>query len=202
MARTRSARVPKAKPAPITYQTSDAISSVAATLFARFEVHFNDLRQFRIAYVMVQGGREPQRDRIDGVWARFVKVPPLWKDLTGYDAVVWIREAVWKHLDEKQREALVAHELSHGGMSEKGALIVQRHDLEDFAFVARHWGDWHEGVALYGKQLSLFGKPDPKPDPHADKFADIDAKVADQKSEHGNVTPLRPRSTSSEQPQA
>lgn len=199
MGRARIRRAAKPKPAPITYLISDEIGSVAATLYGRFDVHFRDIRQLSIAFVMISGGREPSRDRIDGVWARFMKQTDLQKSLHGYDAVVWVREAIWKILEPKQREALIAHELSHGMVNEKGVLVVQRHDLEDFAWVARNFGAWHDGVELYGKQLSLFGSPD-KPvangqDVHEDAFAEIDAQVAQRKAEAEEPTPIRPRTT-------
>jgi hypothetical protein len=201
----RRARIPRAerpKPDPLKWELSAEIASVAAALTARFEVHFSDLRQLRIGYLMIHGGKEPKRDRIDGVWARFMKVPEPYRTLTELDAIVWVRYAIWKSLDDKQRQALIAHQLTHGSTNDKGDLVVLRHDLEDFAWVARQFGAWYEGVELYGKQLSLFGQPDPKGNGSADAFADIDARVADQKAERGNVTPLRPRSTSTDQPQA
>lgn len=202
--RPRSARIPKPKPEPIVYELNDELTSVATALMAKHDVHFNDLRQLRIAYVMVIGGREPKRDRIDGVWARFMVLNPLYKTLTGgYDAVVWVRQAIWRVLNEDQRKALIAHQLTHGQTTEKGALIYVRHDLEDFAWVARQYGPWHEGVELYGKQLSLFGKPDEKPtNGAADAFADIDAKVADERAEReSNVRPF-PERQAPEQPGA
>ncbi|HYI66343.1 MAG TPA: putative metallopeptidase [Candidatus Limnocylindrales bacterium] len=201
----RAPRIPKQKPDPIVYDLSDELTSIATALMAKHEVHFSDLRPLRIAYVMVVGGREPKRDRIDGVWARFMVLNPLYKALTGgYDAVVWVRQAIWKVLNEDQRRALIAHQLTHGQTTEKGALIYIKHDVEDFAWVARNFGPWHENVELYGKQLSLFGKPDEKP-ANGDAFADIDAKVGEEKAERegGKVTQFRERKTpATDQPQA
>lgn len=196
----RTARIRKQRVArvPLAYQLNDELTSLATALIQKHEVHFNDLRQMKIGYVLVSGGKEPKRDRVDGVWARFIKSPPIWRSIAGYDAIVWVREAVWKMLSQHQREALLAHELSHATTNDKGELTVVRHDLEDFAWVARHYGAWTENVELYGRQLSLFGKPDPKPEPKTDEaFADIDADVAARKD---NVTPMRPRATSDDQP--
>lgn len=204
----RRARIPRAskpKPAPITYEINEEITSIATALMGRFEAHYLALRSFRIAYLMVVGGREPSRDRIDGNWAGITKEHPREKALHDFDLVLWIRQSIWKVLDAKQHEALVAHQLDHFTTNDKGELVRQKHDVEDFAFVARQWGDWHEGVTLYGKQLSLFGQPDPKPgNGNGDAFADIDAKVADQKAERteGEPTPIRPRRSTSDQPGA
>jgi hypothetical protein len=198
MARTARFRKPKVERIPLAYNLSDDLLAVAGPLIQRHEVHFSDLRQLSIGYVMVSGGREPKKDRIDGVWARFIKVPPLWKSITGYDAIVWVRQAVWNRLSPHQREALLAHQLSHGTTNDKGELVVVRHDLEDFAWVARNYGGWTDDVELYGRQLSLFGKPDPKPEAKPDAFADVDAAVEERKA--SNVTPMRPRGTSTDQP--
>jgi hypothetical protein len=191
MPRPARIRKPKVARVPLAYQLNDELTSVATALIQKHEVHFNELRQMKIGYVMVSGGREPKRDRIDGVWARFIKSPPVWRSIAGYDAIVWVREAVWKMLSAHQREALLAHELSHGTTNDKGELTVVRHDLEDFAWVARHYGAWTENVELYGRQLSLFGKPDPN-GRQDEAFADIDAGVAERKA-RGTVTPMRPR---------
>lgn len=207
----RRPRVPRAerpKPDPLKWEINDEITSVATALMARFEVHFADLRQLRIGHLMIHGGKEPKRDRIDGVWARFMKVPEPYRTLTELDAIVWVRYAIWKSLDEKQRQALIAHQLTHGSTNDRGDIVVLRHDLEDFAWVARQFGAWYEGVELYGKQLSLYGKqlslfgsPEPKAGNGADAFADIDAKVAEQKAARDEPTPIRPRPTT-DQPQA
>lgn len=204
MARPRRfPKPPKVQTPPIKWEIDDELTSVATALMAKHEVHFNDLRQLRIGYLMITGGREPKRDRIDGVWARFMKVPEPYRTLTELDAVVWVRQAIWKVLNETQRQALIAHQLSHGMTNDKGELVIQKHDVEDFAWVARHYGAWHENVELYGKQLSLFGKHDEKPaNGTPDAFADIDAKVAEEKTERAEPTQLRPRPTSTDQPPA
>lgn len=160
MPRPRRIHAPKTKRVPLAYQLNDELAQFAALLHGKFEVHFASLASFKIGYVLISGGALPKRGKIDGWAARFLKVPPLWKGLTGYDAIVEVREAVWKILSAHQREALLAHELSHGDSNDKGDLVVQKHDLEEFAWIARHYGAWDEGIELFGKQLSLFGTAD------------------------------------------
>lgn len=200
----RFPKPPKVQPEPVAYRVSEEVTSVAATLMARFEAHYMALRQFRIAYLVITGGREPKRDRIDGVWAGIRKPHPTDKLLHATDLILWVRETIWKKLDAKQREALVAHQLDHFTTSDKGELVAQKHDVEDFAFVARNWGAWHENVQLFGRQLKLFENPEAAKNGHDQAFADIDAKVAEQREERAgdNVTPLRRPSTSTDQPQA
>ena len=55
----RRARIPRAerpKPDPLKWELNPEIASTAAALLARFEVHFSDLRQLRIGYLMIHGG--------------------------------------------------------------------------------------------------------------------------------------------------
>jgi hypothetical protein len=185
MPRPLRVRKPKEPKAPITYELSDEVNEVAATLFAKHETHFWSLRPFKIGYVLIFGARPPKDRKVDTV-ARFVKTSGLWKSLTGYDAVVWVKSIYWNALSATQREALLAHELSHGATNDKGELIIEKHDLEEFAWVARQSGAWSEGIEVFGKQLNLFGTPEPptngaaKPEP---------AAVADAKA----PTPIRPR---------
>ena len=47
-----------------------------------------------------------------------MKVPPLWHGLTGYDAIIRVEDWAWARLDASGQEALVAHELCHGSMSD------------------------------------------------------------------------------------
>src|SRR3972149_2840515 len=46
----------------------------------------------------------------------------------------------YQPLNATAQEALVAHELCHGEMTEKGTLRVVPHDLEEFRFVVAQWG--------------------------------------------------------------
>lgn len=155
-------RTPRAERIPLSFVLSDEITEVASVVFAKHGVHFNALRPLKIGYVMIGGGSPPKRDRIDGIWAKFIKAPPIWRSLSGYSAIVWVREPIWRILSAQQREALIAHQLSHGTTNDRGELVVAHHDSEEFAWVARQYGAWNDGVELFGKQLSLFGTPDGK----------------------------------------
>jgi hypothetical protein len=160
MPRPFRVRKPKEPKVPITFELSDEAGDVASALFAKHETHFWSLRPFKIAYVMIFGARPPKDRKVDTV-ARFVKTSGLWKSLTGYDAVVWVKSIYWNALNATQREALLAHELSHGATNDKGELVIEKHDLEEFAWVARQYGAWSEGIEVFGKQLNLFETSEP-----------------------------------------
>lgn len=154
MARPRFKRA-KEPAQPVVYAISSEIGEVAARLVRLFPVQFGWTANFKIGYVLVSGS-QPKEQGGCVVLARFGKTPPLWHGLTGYDAIVRVEEWAWGRLDASGQEALVAHELSHGMMSERGAIKVLKHDLEEFGFVVRHYGAWKENIAVFDKQLSLF----------------------------------------------
>lgn len=149
MARPFTIRKPKAPQVPVTYEESSEIKSV----------QFGWTANFKIGYVVIRGlklnldKKEP--------WGKFKKVPPLYRGLTNLDAVVEIVADGWSRLNAEQQEALIAHELCHGSMSEKGALRLEKHDLEEFRFVVAQWGAWDEGIKRFGEQLDLFSQRGP-----------------------------------------
>lgn len=159
MPRPFSIRKPREPKVPVTYEESPAIKSVAERLIRLYPVQFGWTANFKIGYVVIRGlklnldKKEP--------WGKFKKVPPLYRGLTNLDAVVEIVGAGWDRLNAEQQEALVAHELCHGSMSEKGALRLEKHDLEEFRFVVAQWGAWDEGIKRFGEQLDLFAAHGP-----------------------------------------
>jgi Putative phage metallopeptidase len=150
----RRPRASKEIKVPVVYEESSEIKHVAERLIRLYPVQFGWVANFKIGFVIVRGlklnldKREP--------WGKFKKVPPLYRGLTGLDAVVELVEDGWHRLAAEQQEALVAHELCHGSMSERGALRVEKHDLEEFRFVVAQWGAWDEGIRKFGEQLDLF----------------------------------------------
>lgn len=159
MARPRFNRAPKEPKAPVVYEESTEIKAVAERLIRLFPVQFGWTTNFKLGYIVVRGlklnldKKEP--------WGKFKKVPPLYRGLTSLDAVVEIVADGWGQLNAEQQEALIAHELCHGSMSERGALRVEKHDLEEFRFVVAQYGAWDEGIRRFGEQLDLFSQRGP-----------------------------------------
>lgn len=159
------ARRPKATPkepkAPIVYENSESIAKVAADLVRSFPTHFGWVNSFAVGYIIVRGGRRRVTPKID-VGARLRKVTGVYHGITGLDAVVEITDWRWEDQDTAQRqEALVAHVLSHGLMTEKGALQIQPHDLEEFRWVVAQYGAWQPEIVAFGEQLALFADRGP-----------------------------------------
>ena len=149
------ARKPKEPAAPVVYEVSPEISTVMHRLVRLNPVQFGWTGNFKLGCVIVSGSK-PKEQGGCVVLARFAKVAPLWHGLTGYDAIIRVEDWAWSRLGPAEQEALVAHELCHGSMSEKGALRVEKHDLEEFGFVVRKYGAWQQSIALFDKQLAMF----------------------------------------------
>ncbi len=149
------ARKPREPAAPVVYEVSPEISTVMHRLVRLNPVQFGWTGNFKLGCVIVRGSH-PKEQGGCVVLARFAKVAPLWHGLTGYDAIIRVEEWAWSRLGPAEQEALVAHELCHGEMSDKGSLRVVKHDLEEFGFVVRKYGAWQQSIALFDKQLAMF----------------------------------------------
>jgi hypothetical protein len=149
------ARKPKEPAAPVVYEVSPEISEVMHRLVRLNPVQFGWTGNFKLGCVIVSGSK-PKEQGGCAVLGRFAKVPPLWHGLTGYDAIFRVEEWAWRRLGPAEQEALVAHLLCHGEMSDKGAVRVVKHDLEEFGFVVRKYGAWQQSIALFDKQLAMF----------------------------------------------
>lgn len=154
----RRPRAPKPK-VELVYEESSTIAAVANRLIRLFPVQFGWTSNFRLGYLIVRGSKPKSGDR--DVAGKFRKVPPVYHGLTGFDAVVEIHAWAWDDLDATQQEALVAHELCHGSMSERGTLRVEKHDLTEFHWVVGQYGAWAADVRTFAEQLSMFNERGP-----------------------------------------
>jgi hypothetical protein len=149
------ARKPREPATPVVFELSPEISTVMHRLIRLNPVQFGWTGNFKIGCVIVSGSK-PKEQGGCVVLARFAKVPPLWHGLTGYDAIIRVEAWAWSRLGPAEQEALIAHELCHGEMSDKGAVRIMKHDLEEFGFVVRKYGAWQQSIALFDKQLAMF----------------------------------------------
>jgi Putative phage metallopeptidase len=76
--------------------------------------------------------------------AKVTKASPLWRCLTDREYVIQFRKAFWDAFDERQRTAVVHHELTHiditvdaKGRTKYG---TREHDVEDFTQTMRRFG--------------------------------------------------------------
>lgn len=141
------------------FEPSAALQAVAERLIDTTG-ELGMLRDLRIGYCLqlgvlpkAQPGRYPGMDTI----AKALKAPAVWRSIADLDAVVWANGAAWDALGERQREAVVLHQLLHLDYDEEtGKVRIVKHDVEEFGLVARRYGPWHGGLAAMAQQLRLF----------------------------------------------
>lgn len=98
-----------------------------------------------------------------GSIGKSVKASPVWRDLTGLDAVIWVRSHVWSAFDnEDTRDALLLHLLLHFDAAfVRGTwkLATRDHDFAGFNDVARHFGSALPDIASFVRALERGDSP-------------------------------------------
>lgn len=139
---------------PEGYLLSDEVAAVARRVIDS-DPRFAVCNAISIGYAL-QWGEDPASKGGLHALAKCQKAPPLWRDLGVFEVVVWAVEKAWRHLGERQREALIAHELSHiAGRNDAGNVVLADHDIEEFAYVVGKYGQWHPGLEHFAEQLGL-----------------------------------------------
>lgn len=143
------------------YVESPELKQVAAGLINRHPLIQGVVSDLRIAFLVRTG--EPAGAGEDAI-AKCQKVGPLWRDLSGYDVVIWVWSFWWNQFDQRRRESVALHELLHIDRTEKGGVVLRKHDLEEFGYVVQHYGDWMPQIRAFTDALARYdeGAADPK----------------------------------------
>lgn len=139
---------------------SEEIEEVAGRLIEKHAFRLGAIHSIRVLYLL--NGKpfdEEKEERSHDAIGKAIKAPVLWRDVSGYDAVIWVRGYFWGKFDARQREAIVLHELLHLDVDAEGALRIAKHEIEEFGLVVREYGRWLEDIDLFARQLSLFEEP-------------------------------------------
>lgn len=133
--------------------------------------HHDDLAKARIAVAWMLDVK-PDRDG-HLTLGRLKKATDLDREFREYDLVVMLNSTVWKNLDNKQRTALVDHELCHAALQrdkngepirdERDRLCyrTRKHDIEEFVAVVKRHGMYLSDIAELVKAAAespLFGQ--------------------------------------------
>lgn len=125
---------------PNKYIFAEDVQRVAARLISDYHGH---LAEAKIAYLFKT---EKWESKGKTVFGKAYKAPEQWRFMSGFELLVIINQSVWSWLDEKQKEALVDHELCHfeKGIDSKGnpKWSLVNHDVEEFAIVIARHGLW------------------------------------------------------------
>lgn len=152
------------------YEAHD-VEEVAKGLINSVPEHY-DLKGVKIAYLFTD---KKQKDGGIGkiTWAY---VRPTNKELRAHDDTIpWfvmvVNEYVWQELDEKQKKALVDHELCHCKIrvNKEGfrSPVTKQHDYSDFSGVLARHGAWSPTLRNWGehikaKQIDMFEEVESK----------------------------------------
>ena len=79
------------------------------------------------------------------------KVPAQLKPYLDYDFIIWISEQAWTVFSDKQRRALVDHELCHARTDEDEQPVLIGHDIEEFRVIIERYGYWKEDLLWLGE---------------------------------------------------
>jgi hypothetical protein len=131
--------------------------------------------EIHVLYLLNHKPFDPLKDEYHhDVVAKAIKAPTLWRDVTGYDAVVWIRSYFWTLFEPRKRSAVMLHELLHFEVerdpdSDEVKLRIAHHDVEEFATVMRFYGAIDGARESMVKAFGLWqadgGKPVTEPKP-------------------------------------
>lgn len=101
--------------------------------------------------------------------AKVTKASPLWRCIARIHVAMQFRQWFWDHFDERQREAVVYHELCHLELDrDKGGnlkVVLREHDLEEFAGVMRRFGPIIPGRRAFVKAYLDWQHAQERPDP-------------------------------------
>jgi hypothetical protein len=94
--------------------------------------------------------------------AKVTKASPMWAFLGDVDLVVQFRQPFWEHFDDRQRRAVLHHELSHVEFP-RGKLALREHDVEDFVGTMRRYGPYLPGRRAFIRAAEIWLEENPEP---------------------------------------
>jgi hypothetical protein len=131
------------------------------------EAHHEHLTNAKVALAW---NRSWKRD-VDGrrTLGKCRKASELDRELAPYDFVIVLQEEFWTNplVKDKQREALLDHELCHAEVARdkagepktdaKGRTLyrIRKHDIEEFAEIAARHGVWKRDLEAFARALQV-----------------------------------------------
>ena len=94
--------------------------------------------------------------------AKVTKASPMWAFLGDVDLVIQFRMPFWEHFDDRQRRAVLHHEMSHIEFP-RGRMGLREHDVEDFVGTMRRYGPYLPGRRAFVKAAEIWLEENPEP---------------------------------------
>lgn len=111
--------------------------------------------------------------------AKVTKAAPMWAFLGDVDVVVQFRQPFWEYFDDRQRRAVLHHELSHIEFP-RGRLSLREHDVEDFTLTVRRYGPYLPNRRVFVSAMQHWLEENPEPPSDVDRARAKRAAAADQ----------------------
>lgn len=137
------------------YRRSEEVQWIAEDLIGKHAITFAHLRELEILYMLRRVDGDVAAKTIDAL-AKCVKAPAIWRDAYGVDVAIWVDERYWQRFDERQRHAVVMHELLHIGVNDAGKVKLLDHSIEEFGLVVATYGQWRPDLERFAEQLAMF----------------------------------------------
>lgn len=124
-----------------------------------------------IAYVFETKPFDPLEEELKPhTIAKVTKASPLWRCLTDHELVIQFRQSFWDAFDDRQRTAVVHHELTHITVDEPDKagrikLSLRAHDVEDFSLTMRRFGPILPSRAAFVKAFLDWQHEQERPEP-------------------------------------
>lgn len=148
------------------YRPASEVARIATDLIAKHHEHLGDV-EAEMQFVFrdkasKKGGRVVlgAARKVSGLnaWLATDQDEAYDEDAPGF-FVIEIAEDEWQRLSDKQRVALVDHELSHCVIEwdDDGVptLKIRSHDLEEFTTIVKRHGLWKEDLQWFGEAVQL-----------------------------------------------
>lgn len=127
--------------------------------------------QISIVYVFETKPYDPTKEDFKPhTIAKVSKASPLWRALTNYDLAIQFRQAFWDAFSDRQRQAVLHHELCHLDVEEpdeqgRVKFGLKPHDIEDFNRTIRRFGSALPGRAQFFKSFLDWQHEQERPEP-------------------------------------
>lgn len=126
------------------YSDAEPVRKLADWLI-REESNFMRLRNAKVSYLF---RNDEWVSKGYTVYAKTFIMDDRQKFNTGLDVQIVVNKWVWDRIDDRQREALIAHELCHIDLV-NGNYSAAPHDLEEFRYIAKRYGAWDDGLQKF-----------------------------------------------------
>lgn len=166
------------KPKPLTYELIAPESEIGCGLYRLLgelvEHHHEELHDARIALAWCTSWKPDVDGRL--TLGKCVKASDLHRELAPYDFVILLSRPFFDDalVTPLQRQALIDHELCHGGVKHdtdgepmydaRGRQIFRlvKHDLEEFSAIAARYGCWKRDLEQFASALDRARHQDPR----------------------------------------